>query len=91
MLFEAGAPQRRSDVNRIIGTHTGLPGIVRSDSESADRREVVSSGQLPTVAELSSEGLATLKVTCVACVHCCFLRPYVIDPEWHAAIAALEA
>jgi hypothetical protein len=24
MLFEAGAPQRRSDVNRIIGTHSLL-------------------------------------------------------------------
>ncbi len=24
MLFEAGAPQRRSDVNRIIGTHSHI-------------------------------------------------------------------
>ena len=50
MLFEAGAPQRRSDVNRIIGTHKGTGGDVQAAVHRRPRRRNLSRPSLLTTA-----------------------------------------
>lgn len=45
-------------------------------------------GYLPAFAGSSVGGLATVKLACLVCVHCHFVRSHVMDPDWHEAIAA---
>jgi hypothetical protein len=47
-------------------------------------------GYVPVMAEFSLAGLVTMKLACLVCVHCYFLRSHVMDPAWHEAISALN-
>jgi hypothetical protein len=48
-------------------------------------------GYILAIPENLGEDPASLKVACLVCMHCYFLRPHIMDTGWHEAIKALRS